>query len=446
MSSMSERVKEEYKKKLISPEDAIKLVKSDTDIISGLAAAEGRLFLQQLYKAKDRVKNVSVLTCLPMLDYDFYTKPDAVGHFYHEGWFFTGPMRAASDQINSYVPNHLHMAANDRLTYRKPHIFTGVATPPDKNGYMSLSLSATYELEMIENAEFVILEVNPKFPKTFGDVTIHISQVTHIIEADYEPPEIPIPQSNERDFQISEHIAQFLEDGNTIQLGIGGMPNAVGMALAKYNLKDIGIHTEMLTSGMVDLFEAGVINGKRKTLLPGKMVAAFALGDKKLYDFIHENPGVVINRGSWVNDPYVIAFNYKQISINSALEIDLTGQVCSESIGPVQFSGTGGQADTAIGAQRSKGGGKSFICLYSTANVKDKATGERKPVSKIVPMLQPGAKVTLHRSNVDYVVTEHGVVRFKGLSVRDRAKKLISIAHPDFRAQLQEEAQKLRYI
>jgi len=443
--SMSEKIKEEYKRKLISPEDAVKLVKSDTDIVSGLAAAEGRLFLKNLSKVKDKVQNVSVLTCLPMQNYDYFSDSSMEGHFYHEGWFFTGSMRSSSQKINTYVPNHLHMAGTDRLAFRKPHIFCGVATPPDKNGYMSLSLSATYEVEMLENAEIVILEVNPKFPKTFGDVTIHISQATYLIEADYNPPEIPIPQSSEKDFKIAENIAQFLENGNTLQLGIGGMPNAVGMALAKHNLKDIGIHTEMLTSGMVDLFEAGVINGKKKTLLPGKMVSTFALGDQKLYDFINENPGVVINRSLWINDPYQIAQNHKQISINSDLEIDLTGQVCSESIGPVQFSGTGGQADTAIGAQKSAGG-KSFICLYSTANVKDKATGEKKPVSKIVPMLQPGAKVTLHRSNVDYVVTELGVVRLKGLSVRERAKRLISIAHPDFQAQLTEEAKKLQYM
>lgn len=441
--AMSARVKEEYKKKLISVEDALKKVKSGDEIVTGLAATEGKLFLRGLYGVKDRLNNVSVCTCLPMEGYDFYMKEDAVGHFSHEGWFYTGLIRKGPAAANSFIANHLHMAGTDRLSYRKPNIYVGVATPPDKNGYLSLSLSATYEVEMIENADIVILEVNEKFPRTFGDVSIHISQVDHLIEADYAPPTIPIPPTNDKDREIAGFISEHLEDGSTLQLGIGGIPNAVGVALT--HLKDIGIHTEMLTEGMADLFEAGVINGSKKTLLQGKMVCTFALGTQKLYDFIDDNPGVVLNRGSWVNSPYVIGQNYKQMSINTALEIDLVGQVCSESIGPKQFSGTGGQADTAVGAQLSNGG-KSFIALYSTANVKDPKTGDKKPISKIVPMLKQGANVTLHRANVEYVVTEHGIVRLKGLSVRERAKKLISIAHPDFRAELTEAAKELRYI
>lgn len=440
---MSERIREEYKKRILTVEDALKKVKSNFEIVTALSAAEAKLFLRSLHTIKDRVDNVSVLTCLPLEQYKFYTDPEMEGHFMHETWFYTGAIRSASQSMNSFITNHLHMAGKDRLTYRKPNIFVGTATPPDKNGYMSLSLSATYETHMLEAADIVILEVNEKYPRTFGDTIIHISQVDHIIEADYDVPEIPIPPTSDIDRQIASHIAPFLENGNTLQLGIGGTPNAVGSALT--HLKDIGIHTEMLTAGMVDLFEAGVINGGKKTLLQGKMVCTFALGNKRLYDFIDDNPGVVINNGDWVNDPYVIGQNYKQISINNALEVDLTGQVCSESIGPDQFSGTGGQADTAIGAQRSEGG-KSFIALYSTASVKDKATGERTPISKIVPTLKPGAKVTLHRANVDYIVTEFGAVRLKGLSVKDRVKKLVSIAHPDFKDWLTEEAKKLRYI
>jgi acyl-CoA hydrolase len=308
---------------------------------------------------------------------------------------------------------------------------------------MSLSLSATYEVDMLEQADIVILEVNEKFPRTFGDTIIQLDQVDYIIEADYDVPEIPIPPTSEKDKKIAEYIAEYLENGNTLQLGIGGIPNAVGSALT--HLKDIGIHTEMITAGMADLFEAGVITGRRKSLMNGKMIAAFALGNKKLYDFLHDNPGVSIMRGKWVNDPFVIGQNYKQVSINTSVEVDLTGQVCSESIGTRQISGTGGQADTAIGAQRSAGG-KSFIALYSTANIKDPATGEKKPASKIVPTLKQGAAVTLHRSNVDYVVTENGCVRLKGLSIRERAKKLISIAHKDFQDELLEEAKKLKFI
>jgi len=440
--SMNEIIKEKYKKKLISVDDALKLVKSDTDVIVGLAAAEPKLFLRGLSKLKGKVSNVSVYTCLPMENYEFFINPELEGTFYHNGWFYTGPIRNAPVAINSFVPNHLHMAGTDRLTVRKPHMFVGTATPPDRFGYMSLSLSATYEVDILENADIVILEVNEKYLRTFGDVIIHIDQVHHIIEADYEPPQLPIAPVSEEDKKIAESIFEHLENGITLQLGIGGMPNAVGKLLL--SLKDVGIHTEMLTEGMMELFEAGVITGRKKTLYPNKMVCTFALGSRKLYDFINENPGVIINRGKWVNNPYIIAQNYKQISINSALEVDLTGQVCSESIGPDQFSGTGGQADTAIGAQMSPGG-KSFICLYSTATVKGK-DGNKKVISKITPMLKEGAKVTLHRANVDYIVTEYGCVRLKGLSVRERAKKLISIAHPDFRDWLTEEAKRLRYI
>lgn len=443
--SMSEKIKEQYKKKVISVEDALKKIKSHSKIVSGLAAAEPKRLLQNLYSIKDRVEDVAVYTCLPMGNYDWFSKPDAEGHFVHNAWFFTPLLRKAPQVINTYVPNHLHWAAGDNIlnvSEKGQFIYAGIATPPDKNGYMSLSLSATYEVEMVENADLVILEVSDKFPKTFGDVMIHMSQVDHIIEVDYEAPEIPIAPTNEKDIKMAEYIMPYIENGSTLQLGIGGVPNAVGKSLAK--LKDIGIHTEMLTEGMVDLFEAGIINGAKKTLLPYKMVTAFVLGTKKLYEFVHENPGVAVMRGSWVNDPYVIAQNYKQISINASVEVDLTGQVCSESVGPKQISGTGGQSDTALGAQMSNGG-KSFITLYSTASLKD-ASGQKQSVSKIVPMLQQGAGVTLHRSNVDYVVTEHGLVRLKGLSVKERAKKLISIAHPDFRAWLTEEAKKLQYI
>jgi acyl-CoA hydrolase len=212
--------------------------------------------------------------------------------------------------------------------------------------------------------------------------------------------------------------------------------------------KDLAIHTEMFTDGMVDLYDAGVI-GKTphsfgNNVLTGKMVATFALGTKKLYDFLDRNPAVALMRGSWVNNPYVIARNKKQVSINTTLEVDLTGQVCSESLGPLQFSGTGGQADTAIGAQMSEGG-KSFIALYSTADARQ-PDGSRKRISKIAPMLTPGASVTLHRANVDYVVTEYGAVRLRGAPVNERARRLISIAHPDFRDELMEQAKRLGYL
>ncbi len=271
-----------------------------------------------------------------------------------------------------------------------------------------------------------------------------MDDVDHFILNTCAIPELAPAPAGENDHRIGGFIAEMIEDGSTLQLGIGGIPNAVtSMLLDKH---DLGIHTEMFTDGMIDLYEGGCIGKAAHSfghhVLTGKMVGAFALGTRRLYDFLDRNPAVALMRGSWVNDPYIIARNRKQVSINTTLEVDLTGQVCSESIGSRQFSGTGGQADTAIGAQMSEGG-KSFIALYSTASVKQ-PDGGRKTVSKIAPALTPGAAVTLHRSNVDYVVTEYGAVRLKGVPVRERVRRLISIAHPDFRAWLAEEADRLK--
>lgn len=226
-------------------------------------------------------------------------------------------------------------------------------------------------------------------------------------------------------------------DGSCIQLGIGGIPNAVAAALETKN--DLGVHTEMLTSGMMRLAKMGVINGKRKQINKGKIVTTFAMGTPELYEFMDYNPSIAIMDGAWTNDPYVIGQNDNQVSINTSLEVDLTGQCASESLGSRQFSGTGGQSDTAVGAQNSRNG-KSIIALYSTAMVKDSVTGEKKEVSKIVSQLQPGAAVSLSRNDVDRVVTEYGVAELRGTSIRDRVARLIEIAHPKFREELWEQA------
>jgi acyl-CoA hydrolase len=433
--------------KLVTVEQALEKVKSNDSIVSALAAAEPAGLLGQLHTIAPRVQNVTVATCLPMQAYPFYTDPAMRGHFVHDAWFFTPNVRKAHDvaRTTSYVPNHLHRAGLDRLIYQKPTIFAGTCTPPGRLGYVSLSLSVTYERELMEAADLVILEINENLPRTYGDTVIHMDEVDFVIENHRDVPELPSAPASEKDLLIGGYIAELIDDGSTLQLGIGGIPNAVtSMLLAK---RDLGIHTEMFTDGMIDLFEAGCIAKTPHTfgnqVLTGKMVATFALGSKRLYDFLHRNPAVALMRGSWVNNPYIIARNKKQISINTALEVDLTGQICSESIGPKQFSGTGGQADTAIGAQMSEGG-KSFIALYSTTTAKQ-PDGARKTISKITPTLTPGAAVTLHRANVDYVVTEYGAVRLKGAPVRERVKRLISIAHPDFRDWLREEAGRLQF-
>lgn len=434
-------IKEIYNSKLITVEEAINKIKTDDNVVSALSAAEPREMLLKLHTIADKVKNVNVATCLPMGNYDYFVNPEYSESFLMEGWFYSPAIRKAHKNGNvSFIPNHLHLAASKRIYHRKPNVFIGTGSLMDKHGFISLSLSATYEREMIENADIVILEINPNMPRTFGDTIIHVSDVDYVVEADYPVPQLGVVEPSEKDKVIGKYIADLVEDGSTIQLGIGGIPNAVAAELM--HKKDLGIHTEMFTDGMVDLYEAGVITGKYKTLLPGKMVATFALGTQKLYDFIDDNPAVNIMRGSWVNDPYIIGQNYKMISINTTLEIDLTGQCCSEAIGHVQFSGTGGQADTAIGAQISKGG-KSIIALYSTANVRVPGSDERKTISKIVTRLAQGAAVSLSRNDVDFVVTEYGVASLRGTSIRDRVKALIEIAHPDFRDQLREEAKEL---
>jgi acyl-CoA hydrolase len=434
--------------KLVTVEQALEKVKSNDSIVSALAAAEPTAFFSQLHTIAPRVENVTVATCLPMQNYPYFMDPAMRGHFVHDAWFFTPPVRKAHEEAGttSYVPNHLHRAGLDRLLYQKPTIFAGSCSPPDRFGYVSLSLSVTYEREILDAADLVIMEINENMPRTYGDTIIHLDEIDLLIENNHNVTELPVAPASEKDLLIGGHIAELIDDGSTLQVGIGGIPNAVTSMLL--NKHDLAIHTEMFTDGMIDLYEAGCIGKKPhsfgNTVLTGKMVATFALGSKRLYEFVHRNPAVALMRGSWVNDPYVIARNKMQMSINTALEVDLTGQVCSESIGSKQFSGTGGQADTAIGAQMSQGG-KSFIALYSTASVKQ-PDGTRKTISKIVPTLALGAAVSLHRANVDYIVTEYGAVRLKGAPVRERVKRLISIAHPDFRAWLQEEAERMQYI
>jgi len=430
--------------KTVVIEDILKLITSDFEIVVGMAAAEPQLFMTNLHKIADRVKNVTVTNCLPFANGEFYMNEAYRTSFQLDTWFYSNTLRKAHSHGNiSFIPNHLHFAGKKRLDYKKPDLFIGAATMPDKNGFVSLSLSNVYEKSMIDAATIVALEINPNFPRTFGDMEVHISDVDYLIEASYEAPTIPNADPNEKDTVIGNLIASEIHDGDTIQLGIGGIPNAVSKAL--FNKKDLGIHTEMFTSGMMDLIKAGAINGKKKSLHPGKHVCCFALGTKELYDFIDDNPSVMILDGGYVNDPAIIGLNDNQVSINSTLEIDLTGQCASESIGTQQFSGTGGQSDTAVGAQNAKNG-RSFMALYSTAMVKNPITGEKLESSKIVVTLKPGAAVSLSRNDVDYVVTEFGMVSLRGTSIRERAHLLISIAHPKFREDLTRQAIEAGYL
>ena len=302
---------------------------------------------------------------------------------------------------------------------------------------MSLSLGITYEKDVIEAAKIVVLEVNTRLPRTFGDTQVHVSAVDHFVEHDQDVPTLPSPSPSETDLAIGGHIAELVEDGSTLQLGIGGIPNAAALALREK--RNLGVHTEMMVDSMMELYEMGVVTNQCKGLLKGKFVCCFSMGSRKLYDWLDDNVAVQFERGRWVNDPAVIRQNTKMVSVNTCLMVDLTGQVASESIGPTQYSGTGGQADTAIGAVEGlDGAGKSIIACYSTA--------KGGTVSTIVPALPEGTAVTLHRSNVDIVVTEHGIARLRGRTVRERVRELIAVAHPDFRAELNAKAKLLGYV
>lgn len=428
-----------YKEKLISIEDAVKLIKSDTDIIVAQCASEPQGCMSKFHLVKDRVTDVKVFSVLTLKPYDFYMKPEMKGHFELCSWFHApGSRQALKEKTGTvtYVPNMLHRAASDRLKVRRPHMFFGTCTPPDEKGFVSLSLGITYEKDIVEAAEIVVLEVNDQLPRTFGETFVHVSQVTWFVEYSQTPPTLPAPEPDEVALKIGEHIADLVEDESTIQLGIGEIPNAVALSL--HTKKDLGVHTEMMVDSMMELYERGVITNKKKSVHKNKFICTFAMGSLKLYNWLDNNPDVEFLRGKYVNDPCAMKHNSRMVSINTCIMIDFSGQVSSESIGIEQYSGTGGQTDTASAAiEGTDGLGKSIIACRSTA--------QRGKISTIVPVLPIGSAVTLHRSHTDYVVTEWGSVRLTGRTVRERTHLLISIAHPNFRKELQEKAEEMGY-
>jgi acyl-CoA hydrolase len=429
---------EMYRQKLLSIPEAVSLVQSHQTIAVGLAGSEPPGLLGELGNHKDRLEDVTVWVALPLRKYDFVLKPEMAGHFFIENWFYGAPDREVHPQgRTSYIPNNLHEAARVRLEAagNQLDIYWGTATPPDERGYMSLSLGIVYEKYLIERADLVVLEVNENLPWTLGDTHIHISDVDYVVENPSEPIELPVTPPSDWESSIGGYIAELIDDGATLQLGIGGIPNAITSYLMER--RDLGIHTEMFNDGMVDLYEAGAVTGKRKTLWKGKMVGAFALGSKKLYDFMHNNLGVEFQQGKVTNDPYVIGKNYKMISVNTALQVDLYGQVCSQSLGPRHFSGTGGQLDTHRGAQLSPGG-RGIIAVHSAV--------KGDSISTIVPMLTEGAQVTVASQDIDTVATEYGIAELKGRTVKQRSEALIQIAHPDFRDWLSAEAERLGIV
>ena len=400
-----------YKKKQMSAEQALELIQDGDSMFSAQAAAEPQAILSKLQHLKETgVKGTTLNSCLPIQYYDAMKDPEMAGIMSHNGWFFTAGLRdAQKKKLVSAVPQSSTSVLRKSLQRlqaegRRPVVLATVS-PMDSHGYFSLSVSAIYERDLIDQGALVLLEVNPNFPRTFGDTQVHISEVDALVESDRPIPTKSLVPYTEVDKKIGAFVASLVEDGSTIQLGIGNIPNAVANELR--SKRHLGIHTEMFTETMVDLIECGAVDNSQKGFMNGFSVCSFTMGSQRLYDFVHNNPSVLFKSSTFSNDPYTIARNNKFVSVNASLEIDLTGQCASETVGNLQWSGTGGQSETVQGAQMSPGG-KSIIAMHSTYSATD-ADGKEVLHSKIVPFLARGAAVTTSRNDYDYVFTEYGI-------------------------------------
>lgn len=425
--------KEFYASRLGTLEGALASIQSHDVVATPIYGNEPTQFLRQLHTIAPRVEHVSLWTMLMMGDYPVMTDDSLMGHIDIISFFYNNNCRNGhASRRYELVPLNLHSVGATVVSTRRPTVFVAAVSPMDEHGkvYLSFDLQAT--TECLKAADRVIFEINPNIPRIFGETALPIECADYIYEAATPLPCAPIAPASETEKKIAEYVVSLINDGDCIQLGIGGMPNAVGEALLDKH--DLGIHSEMITSSMGKLLRAGAVTNARKNFNPGKTIGAFAWGDDELYSYMAENTSVELRRAAWVNDPFNIAQNDNMVSVNTALQIDLTGQICSESIGPRQFSGTGGASDFAYGAFHSKGG-RGIIALNSTA--------KGGTISKIQPILTPGAIVSISRNLVDYVVTEYGIAKLRDRTVRQRVENLISIAHPDFRAELRKQANEL---
>ena len=429
-----------YKRKLMTAEEAVRKIHSHDEIVVAVAASEPPGLLSKLHTVKDQVEDVSVVMVLPLGEYDYYMKPEMKGHFMLNAWYYGGGCRKVIGQGTvAYNPTHLHNCMAKRIDVKNPRIFFGTAAPMDKNGCLNLSLGIMVEKDAIENADLVVIEVNENLPRTHGDTLIHIRDVDVIVENHRPVPALPAVVPSEKDKLIGQYIAELVEDGSTIQLGIGGMPNAVGDLIAHSNVRDLGMHTEMLVDAYLTMHEKGKLTNKYKSWDKGKGAWTFCMGSQKLYDWVDRNPSLASYPSNYTNDPKVIAQIDNFISVNNCVEVDLYGQVSSESAGTRQISGTGGQLDFVTGAYLSNGG-KSFICFRSA--FEDRKTGQA--ASRVVPALPPSSIVTVPRTQVHYLVTEWGKVNLAGCSTWERAERIISISHPDFRDELIKQAETMK--
>ncbi len=426
--------REQYAAKCMSAADMAALVQNGWILGTDAALAEPAGFLSALAERArgGGLEGVQVQTLLDVYPLEFYADPSLAGKLSGVSWFSSGGARRAVNEGRAdYIPNYYRDTPGHIRSNYRYDVFCVSVSPMDKHGYFSLGATCSYSPAMLEKADRIFVEVNANQPRAVCGMQLHISQVDAILEHDCELPVLAAPKLDEVSLTIGGYIAERIPDGACIQLGIGAIPDATGMALKSKH--DLGIHTEMFTDSMVELIECGAVNNSRKQIHRYQSVTTFAFGSKRMYDYIDDNPAIVILPVDYVNDPAVICQNDNMISINAALEVDLWGQVCAESVGTKHMSGTGGQVDYVRGAIQSKGG-KSFIAFSSTA--------KGGTISKIKSILTPGAVVTTSKNDVDYIVTEYGVAHLRGESLASRARQLIAIAHPDFRDELRFEAKK----
>ena len=417
-----------YKEHLFTPEQAVQQIKSGQRVVVAHACGEPSIILDALVANAAQYENVEIIHMVAM-GKAAYCQPQYDKNFHHNAFFLGGSTRAAAAEGRvDFTPVYFSEIPSLLREDLRPNVTLLQCSPPDAHGYVSLGVSVDYTKPAAEASDLVIAQVNQNMPRTLGDSFLHVTQIGCLVEADTPVIELAPPKIGDVERAIGENVASLVRDGDTLQLGIGAIPDAVLLFLKEKN--DLGIHTEMFSDGVVELVEAGVITNKAKTLHRGQSVDTFLMGTRRLYDYVNNNPAVAMYPVDYVNDPYVIGQNDNLVSINSCVQVDIMGQVVSTSAGLRQISGVGGQVDFVRGANLSKGG-RAIMAMPST-------TGKGK-ISKIVPFLDQGSAVTTTRNEVNYVITEYGIAKLKGKSLRQRAEALIRIAHPDFRDELTAE-------
>ncbi len=430
-----------YQSRVVTPDEAVRKIQSNQRLFLTGNCSVPHKVLEALVKYAPNLRNVEICQALSVGSAD-YVDPAMAGHLRVNSMFISANVRKAIQEgRGDFTPVLL---SEFPLLFKERVLPLDVAlihvSPPDEHGFCSLGIEVGLTKSPAEAAKIIIAEVNQQMPRTLGDSFIHISKINYLVPVDYPLPEMPMAEEGEDPVvqKLAGYVADLIPDGATMQLGIGAIPDAILKYL--FSKKDLGIHSELVSDGVIDLFEAGVLTNARKSIHMGKIVAGFLLGTKRLYDWVDDNPILELHRTEYVNDPFVIAQNDQMVAINSAIEVDLTGQICADSIGPKLYSGVGGQLDFIYGASRSKGG-MPIIALPSTTTLRDGTL-----VSRIVAMLKQGSGVVTTRNHVRYVVTEYGVAELYGKTIRQRAQALINIAHPDFREELRKTACELHYM